>query len=97
MVHRPAPGDEIKRRLGEWLLMMWMRQLDPNILGLRRVDEERDGGCRFGCPYRNSLGIPAQASPQESLDVSRRRCKEHGAGQPEFEAPVRRDRTALSD
>ena len=30
-------------RIAEWVLATWMNRLDPNILGVRRVDEERNG------------------------------------------------------
>src|SRR6516162_7741983 len=30
-------------RIAEWVLAAWLNRLDPNVLGLRRVDEERNG------------------------------------------------------
>ncbi len=29
--------------MAEWVLATWMNQLDPNILGVRRVDDEKNG------------------------------------------------------
>ena len=43
MVHRPLDAAEKKRRITEWVLAIWLNELDPNILGIRRADEERDG------------------------------------------------------
>jgi hypothetical protein len=43
MVKRPPPPDERKERLAEWVLAVWMNLLDPNVLGIRRVDDEKNG------------------------------------------------------
>jgi hypothetical protein len=43
MVEHPPSSSEIKHRLVEWLLAMWMHELDPNIMGVRHVDEEKNG------------------------------------------------------
>jgi hypothetical protein len=43
MIHRPPESEDRKRRIAEWVLAIWLNQLDPNILGIRRADDERDG------------------------------------------------------
>jgi hypothetical protein len=43
MVKRPPPADERKERLAEWIMAVWMNVLDPNILGIRRVDDDKSG------------------------------------------------------
>jgi hypothetical protein len=41
---QPAPESEDRTgRIAESVLATWMNLLDPNILGVRRVDEERNG------------------------------------------------------
>ncbi len=35
--------EDKRERIAEWLLLIWLRHSDPNILGLRRVDEEKNG------------------------------------------------------
>jgi hypothetical protein len=39
----PSVLEEKRERIAEWLLLIWLRNSDPNILGLRRVDEEYGG------------------------------------------------------
>jgi hypothetical protein len=43
MVRRPPSSQEIKDRLAEWILSVWMNQLDPNVMGIRRVDDDKNG------------------------------------------------------
>jgi hypothetical protein len=43
MIHRPPDSVDRKARIAEWVLAIWLHQLDPNILGIRRADDERDG------------------------------------------------------
>jgi hypothetical protein len=43
MVLRPPAASEKKLRITEWVLAIWLNELDSNILGIRRADEERDG------------------------------------------------------
>jgi hypothetical protein len=43
MVRRPPSSQEIKGRLAEWILSVWMNQLDPNVMGIRRVDDDKNG------------------------------------------------------
>src|SRR5262249_19180990 len=43
MIQRPPALEEARRRAAEWILATWMCLTDPNVLGLRRVDEERNG------------------------------------------------------
>ncbi len=39
----PSVLEDKRERITEWLLLIWLRNSDPNILGLRRVDEEYGG------------------------------------------------------
>jgi hypothetical protein len=43
MAAPPSVLEDKRERIAEWLLLIWLRHSDPNILGLRRVDEEKDG------------------------------------------------------
>jgi hypothetical protein len=43
MAAPPSVLDDKRERIAEWLLLIWLRHSDPNILGLRRVDEEKNG------------------------------------------------------
>jgi hypothetical protein len=43
MIHRPPDAADKRRRITEWVLAIWLNELDSNILGIRRADEERDG------------------------------------------------------
>jgi hypothetical protein len=43
MVQPAAEPEGRTRPIAEWVLATWMNRLDPNILGIRRVDEERNG------------------------------------------------------
>jgi hypothetical protein len=43
MVPRPSESPQRTVRIAEWVLATWMSRLDSNILGIRRVDEERNG------------------------------------------------------
>jgi hypothetical protein len=43
MVHHPPDLAEARHRAVEWILATWVCTTDPNVLGLRRVDEERNG------------------------------------------------------
>ncbi len=41
---QPSRAPEVTReRVAEWLLANWLSQLDSNILGVRRVDEHKNG------------------------------------------------------
>ncbi len=43
MIRRPPSPEERRERMAEWLLAVWMNLLDPNVMGIRRVDDERIG------------------------------------------------------
>jgi hypothetical protein len=43
MAEPPATREGKRERIAEWILLSWLRHFDPNILGLRRVDENKDG------------------------------------------------------
>ncbi len=43
MIQRPPDSEDRKLRIAEWVLAIWLNQLDPNVLGIRRADDERDG------------------------------------------------------
>jgi hypothetical protein len=43
MADPPSPRGDEGKRAAEWLLLTCLNQSDPNILGLRKVDEEIDG------------------------------------------------------
>jgi hypothetical protein len=43
MAAPPSVLEDKRERIAEWLLLIWLRHSDPNILGLRRVDEEKNG------------------------------------------------------
>jgi hypothetical protein len=43
MVGRPPSFSEMQARAAEWLLASWVCLTDPNVIGVRRVDEERNG------------------------------------------------------
>src|SRR5579883_951192 len=43
LVQPASESHERTDRIAEWVLAAWMNRLDPNILGIRRVDEERNG------------------------------------------------------
>jgi hypothetical protein len=43
MTAPPSVLEDKRERIAEWLLLIWLRHSDPNILGLRRVDEEKNG------------------------------------------------------
>jgi hypothetical protein len=43
MIGRPPSPDERRERLAEWILAVWMNLLDPNVMGVRRVDDEKNG------------------------------------------------------
>lgn len=43
MIQRPPSSHETRERMAEWILAVWMNQLDPNVMGVRRVDEDRNG------------------------------------------------------
>ena len=43
MAVAPSVHDDKRERIAEWLLLAWLKNMDRNILGLRRVDEIKDG------------------------------------------------------
>lgn len=43
MIRQPPPLAEAQRRAVEWILATWMCMLDSNVLGVRRVKDERNG------------------------------------------------------
>jgi hypothetical protein len=43
MATSPGVLEEKRQRIAEWLLLIWLKHADPNILGLRRVDEQMSG------------------------------------------------------
>jgi hypothetical protein len=43
MIRRPPSTDERRERAAEWILTVWMNLLDPNVMGIRRVDDENIG------------------------------------------------------
>jgi hypothetical protein len=43
MAALPSVLEDKRERIAEWLLLIWLKNLDRNILGLRRVDEGNNG------------------------------------------------------
>jgi hypothetical protein len=43
MAALPSVLEDKRERIAEWLLLIWLKNLDRNILGLRRADEENNG------------------------------------------------------
>jgi hypothetical protein len=43
MARNPPEPEEKRERIAEWVLMNWMNHLDPNIIGIRRLDEDKSG------------------------------------------------------
>jgi len=43
MVDQPPEADVRRRRVAEWVIAIWMNQRDPNVLGVRRVADEKNG------------------------------------------------------
>ena len=43
MIHSSRQPEVNRDRIAEWLLASWLSQLDSNILGVRRVDEHKNG------------------------------------------------------
>jgi hypothetical protein len=91
MIHHPPDMAEARHRAVEWILATWLCMTDPNVLGLRRVDEERNGqvvptahiAIPLGYQRRRlaqSLGLRQveddQATPRVNLAGS------HGFGEP---------------
>jgi len=43
MVDQPPEAEQRKRRVAEWVMAIWINHLDSNVLGVRRVVEEKNG------------------------------------------------------
>ncbi|MGO9466574.1 MAG: hypothetical protein ACLQVF_20730 [Isosphaeraceae bacterium] len=43
MVDPPPEPEHRKGRVAEWVMAVWMNQVDPNVLGVRRVVDEKNG------------------------------------------------------
>jgi hypothetical protein len=63
-IHHPPDLAEARHRVVEWILATWACLSDPNVLGLRRVDEEKNGQAVPTAHIAISLGYPRRRLAQ---------------------------------